>query len=215
MKCNPTAFHGIEGAVELQRWFEKTESVFGISKCVEGKKVTCNGCQISHAQGPCILTSQIVDVKVIKGAENSVSIILSRVCIEMGASMRSAKVEVSSNAVRGAFFLNDIQRWDVEKATRLTVYIDQSIVKDVKVIKELKKVFSNLTQVCNEMGASIEELQKLKCSSNAVRSAFFLNDIQRWDVEKATRLFIMIKQLHLKTSKKVSFLRMLKGFWSI
>ncbi|GKD61192.1 putative reverse transcriptase domain-containing protein [Tanacetum coccineum] len=26
MKCNPTVFHGIEGAVKLQRWFEKTES---------------------------------------------------------------------------------------------------------------------------------------------------------------------------------------------
>nr|GEU30431.1 putative reverse transcriptase domain-containing protein [Tanacetum cinerariifolium] len=30
MKCNPIAFHGTEGAVELRRWFEKTESVFGI-----------------------------------------------------------------------------------------------------------------------------------------------------------------------------------------
>ncbi|GJW06746.1 hypothetical protein Tco_1569169 [Tanacetum coccineum] len=39
MNCNPTIFHGIEGAIELQRWFEKTESVFGISECVEGKKV--------------------------------------------------------------------------------------------------------------------------------------------------------------------------------
>ncbi|GKE13131.1 putative reverse transcriptase domain-containing protein [Tanacetum coccineum] len=39
MKCNPTVFHGTEGAVELQRWFEKTESVFVISDCVEGKKV--------------------------------------------------------------------------------------------------------------------------------------------------------------------------------
>ncbi|GJW07280.1 hypothetical protein Tco_1569703 [Tanacetum coccineum] len=39
MKCNPIAFHGTEGAVELQRWFEKTESVFGISECAEGKKV--------------------------------------------------------------------------------------------------------------------------------------------------------------------------------
>ncbi|GJZ63663.1 putative reverse transcriptase domain-containing protein [Tanacetum coccineum] len=29
----------LEGAVELQRWFEKTESVFGISECAEGKKV--------------------------------------------------------------------------------------------------------------------------------------------------------------------------------
>nr|GFB77927.1 reverse transcriptase domain-containing protein [Tanacetum cinerariifolium] len=39
IKCNPTAFHGTKGAVELQRWFEKTKSVFRISECVEGKKV--------------------------------------------------------------------------------------------------------------------------------------------------------------------------------
>ncbi|GJT11314.1 putative reverse transcriptase domain-containing protein [Tanacetum coccineum] len=39
MKCNPTAFHGTKGAVELRRWFEKTESVFGISECAKGKKV--------------------------------------------------------------------------------------------------------------------------------------------------------------------------------
>nr|GEW05835.1 putative reverse transcriptase domain-containing protein [Tanacetum cinerariifolium] len=39
MKCNPTAFHSIEGAVELLRWFEKTRSVFGTSECAEGKKV--------------------------------------------------------------------------------------------------------------------------------------------------------------------------------
>ncbi|GJU28363.1 hypothetical protein Tco_1166984 [Tanacetum coccineum] len=38
MKCNPTVFHGTEGAVELQRWFEKIESVFVISDCVGGKK---------------------------------------------------------------------------------------------------------------------------------------------------------------------------------
>nr|GEX67944.1 hypothetical protein [Tanacetum cinerariifolium] len=38
MKCNPTDFHGTEGAVKLRRWFEKTESVFGISERVEGKK---------------------------------------------------------------------------------------------------------------------------------------------------------------------------------
>nr|GEY83174.1 hypothetical protein [Tanacetum cinerariifolium] len=39
MKCNPTAFCGTEGVVELLRWFEKTKSVFGISNYVEGKKV--------------------------------------------------------------------------------------------------------------------------------------------------------------------------------
>nr|GEW75373.1 putative reverse transcriptase domain-containing protein [Tanacetum cinerariifolium] len=39
MKYNHTAFHGIEGAVELLRWFEKSESIFGNSECAEGKKV--------------------------------------------------------------------------------------------------------------------------------------------------------------------------------
>ncbi|GJV15913.1 putative reverse transcriptase domain-containing protein [Tanacetum coccineum] len=39
MKCNPTVFHGIEGAIELQRWFEKTKNVFGIIECAEGTKV--------------------------------------------------------------------------------------------------------------------------------------------------------------------------------
>ncbi|GKC14945.1 putative reverse transcriptase domain-containing protein [Tanacetum coccineum] len=39
MKCNPIAFRGIEGAVELLRWFKKTESVFRISDCAEGQKV--------------------------------------------------------------------------------------------------------------------------------------------------------------------------------
>ncbi|GJV11714.1 hypothetical protein Tco_1353255 [Tanacetum coccineum] len=39
MKCNPTVYHGVEGAIKLRRWFEKTESVFEISECVEGKKV--------------------------------------------------------------------------------------------------------------------------------------------------------------------------------
>ncbi|GKG55157.1 hypothetical protein Tco_0563144, partial [Tanacetum coccineum] len=39
MKCNLITFHGAEGVVELLRWFKKTENVFGISECVEGKKV--------------------------------------------------------------------------------------------------------------------------------------------------------------------------------
>ncbi|GJR58756.1 putative reverse transcriptase domain-containing protein [Tanacetum coccineum] len=39
MKCNPVVFCGIEGAIELRRWFEKTESVFEISECTQGKKV--------------------------------------------------------------------------------------------------------------------------------------------------------------------------------
>nr|GEX55096.1 putative reverse transcriptase domain-containing protein [Tanacetum cinerariifolium] len=40
MKCNPTVFHSTERAVKLKIWFEKTGSIFRISECVEGKKVT-------------------------------------------------------------------------------------------------------------------------------------------------------------------------------
>ncbi|GJX48003.1 hypothetical protein Tco_0273193 [Tanacetum coccineum] len=36
---SPTQYHGNEGAVELCRWFKKTESVFGISECGERSKV--------------------------------------------------------------------------------------------------------------------------------------------------------------------------------
>nr|GEU92883.1 putative zinc finger, CCHC-type, retrotransposon Gag domain protein [Tanacetum cinerariifolium] len=39
MKCTPAVVRGVKGAVELRRWFEKTESVFEISECAEGKKV--------------------------------------------------------------------------------------------------------------------------------------------------------------------------------
>ncbi|GJR97296.1 hypothetical protein Tco_0269470 [Tanacetum coccineum] len=39
MKCNPDNFRGAEEAVKLRRWFEKTEMTFGISECVEDKKV--------------------------------------------------------------------------------------------------------------------------------------------------------------------------------
>ncbi|GKD82965.1 hypothetical protein Tco_1349804, partial [Tanacetum coccineum] len=42
MKCNHAAFHEVKGAVELRRWLEKTESVFEISECAQGKKVKCN-----------------------------------------------------------------------------------------------------------------------------------------------------------------------------
>ncbi|GJW03506.1 putative reverse transcriptase domain-containing protein [Tanacetum coccineum] len=38
-KCNPTTFHGNEGAIELCCWFEKTKSTFSINGCAERNKV--------------------------------------------------------------------------------------------------------------------------------------------------------------------------------
>ncbi|GJX65100.1 hypothetical protein Tco_0299443 [Tanacetum coccineum] len=51
MKCNPTVFHGTEGPVELRRWFEKTEMVFGISECAKGKSVKFTAATL---QGPAL-----------------------------------------------------------------------------------------------------------------------------------------------------------------
>ncbi|GJY54105.1 putative reverse transcriptase domain-containing protein [Tanacetum coccineum] len=51
MKCNPTVFLGTEGVVELRRWFEKTESVFGISECAKSKKVKFSAAIL---QGPAL-----------------------------------------------------------------------------------------------------------------------------------------------------------------
>ncbi|GKA83136.1 reverse transcriptase domain-containing protein [Tanacetum coccineum] len=40
ISCQPFYFNGTEGAVDLIRWFERTESVFSHSNCTEENKVT-------------------------------------------------------------------------------------------------------------------------------------------------------------------------------
>ncbi|GJU26799.1 hypothetical protein Tco_1165420 [Tanacetum coccineum] len=40
VSCQPFYFNGMEGAVGLIRWFERTESVFSRSNCAEENKVT-------------------------------------------------------------------------------------------------------------------------------------------------------------------------------
>ncbi|GKD37269.1 hypothetical protein Tco_1257476 [Tanacetum coccineum] len=40
MSYQPSYFNGTKGAVGLIRWFERTESVFSRSKCVEEDRVT-------------------------------------------------------------------------------------------------------------------------------------------------------------------------------
>nr|GFA41959.1 hypothetical protein [Tanacetum cinerariifolium] len=59
--CNPIVFRGPKGAIELRRWFEKTESVFGISECAEGKKVKFAAATL---QGPALTwwNSKIVTI---------------------------------------------------------------------------------------------------------------------------------------------------------
>ncbi|GJW47363.1 hypothetical protein Tco_0079009, partial [Tanacetum coccineum] len=40
ISCQPFYFNGTEGAIDLIRWFERTESIFSRSKCAEEDRVT-------------------------------------------------------------------------------------------------------------------------------------------------------------------------------
>ncbi|GJU38300.1 reverse transcriptase domain-containing protein [Tanacetum coccineum] len=49
MKCQPLNFKGTEGVVELIRWFEKMETVFHISNCLEKYQVKCATCTLLNS----------------------------------------------------------------------------------------------------------------------------------------------------------------------
>ncbi|GKG01052.1 hypothetical protein Tco_0305757 [Tanacetum coccineum] len=42
ISCQPFCFNGMEGAVGLIRWFERTESVFSRSRCAEEQVLSSN-----------------------------------------------------------------------------------------------------------------------------------------------------------------------------
>nr|GEY86551.1 reverse transcriptase domain-containing protein [Tanacetum cinerariifolium] len=67
MKCNPISFHGTEGDVKLQRWFEKTKSVFYISESAEGKK-TMN--QMPWTKMKQLMTAEFCPVEEIQRMEH-------------------------------------------------------------------------------------------------------------------------------------------------
>nr|GFB27662.1 hypothetical protein [Tanacetum cinerariifolium] len=67
MKCNPTIFHGIKGAIELRRWFKKIESIFGINECAEGKK-TVN--QMPWTEMKQLMTVEFCPIKEVQRMEH-------------------------------------------------------------------------------------------------------------------------------------------------
>ncbi|GJS54869.1 putative reverse transcriptase domain-containing protein [Tanacetum coccineum] len=62
MSCQPLNFKGLEGAVRLIRWFERTESVFSRSNCTED-------CKVKFATGT--LTEEALSVLFDSGADKS------------------------------------------------------------------------------------------------------------------------------------------------
>ncbi|GKF68662.1 hypothetical protein Tco_0198341, partial [Tanacetum coccineum] len=97
MKCNPTFFCGIEGAIELRRWFEKIESVFRISKCVEGKKtemkqlITAEFCPIEEIQR---LENELWNLKVkeVKFANLSKAVRMAHKLMEQKSQARNERI---------------------------------------------------------------------------------------------------------------------------
>nr|GFD21885.1 hypothetical protein [Tanacetum cinerariifolium] len=49
MKCQPLNFKGMEGFVRLIRWFEKMETVFHISNCLEKYQVKYATCTLLNS----------------------------------------------------------------------------------------------------------------------------------------------------------------------
>ncbi|GJU57097.1 hypothetical protein Tco_1234863 [Tanacetum coccineum] len=49
MKCQPLNFKGTEGVVGLIRWFEKMETIFHISKCLEKYQVKYATCTLLNS----------------------------------------------------------------------------------------------------------------------------------------------------------------------
>ncbi|GJU63383.1 reverse transcriptase domain-containing protein [Tanacetum coccineum] len=49
MKCQPLNFKGTKGVVELRRWFEKMETVFHISNCLEKYQVKYSTCTLLNS----------------------------------------------------------------------------------------------------------------------------------------------------------------------
>ncbi|GKF47439.1 hypothetical protein Tco_0137241, partial [Tanacetum coccineum] len=49
LKCQPLSFNGTEGVVRLTRWFEKMETVFHISNCLERYQVKYASCTLLNS----------------------------------------------------------------------------------------------------------------------------------------------------------------------
>ncbi|GJS22875.1 hypothetical protein Tco_0451507 [Tanacetum coccineum] len=71
---------------------------------------------------------------------------------------------------------------------QMIMYIDQSIAEDVKTIKDLKKVLSDLVVVNTERRAFTEELERLKYSANAVRPWLPLEEKNGYLVNNASSI---------------------------
>ncbi|GJZ74110.1 hypothetical protein Tco_0638256, partial [Tanacetum coccineum] len=64
MSCQPISFKGTEGAVGLIRWFERTESVFSRSNCIEDCKVKFStGTLIKEALSWCNYFAQPIGIE--------------------------------------------------------------------------------------------------------------------------------------------------------
>ncbi|GJZ90694.1 hypothetical protein Tco_0662621 [Tanacetum coccineum] len=135
-KCNPTFFCGIEGAIELRRWFEKIESVFRISKCVEGKKtemkqlITAEFCPIEEIQR---LENELWNLKVkeVKFANLSKAVRMAHKLMEQKSQARNERILEGKK-----------RKWEVNTSTMLLSSIcrEKLLFTRMRIRRELVEV---------------------------------------------------------------------------
>nr|GEU54267.1 reverse transcriptase domain-containing protein [Tanacetum cinerariifolium] len=94
MKCNPTVFHCVDGAVELQRWFEKTEMVLEISKCAEGKKVKFTAATL---QGPALTWWNKRVLSSRRSSKDGARVMESKENVKVNAYLRGLSENIKGN----------------------------------------------------------------------------------------------------------------------
>ncbi|GJY69816.1 putative reverse transcriptase domain-containing protein [Tanacetum coccineum] len=97
MKCNLATFRGVKGAIKLRRWFKKTESVFEISECAEGKKVKFTAATL---EGPALtwqktkVATMVVTIVALYSGGSMSFALMCREWPRAKRSVRSCKLEM-------------------------------------------------------------------------------------------------------------------------
>ncbi|GKD33353.1 putative ribonuclease H-like domain-containing protein, partial [Tanacetum coccineum] len=128
MKCNPAAFHRVEGVVKLRRWFKKTESVFVISECAEGKKVKFD---VATLEGPALTWF------------NELALICLRM-VELERVKVDAYIRGLSDNIKGE--VTSSKPTDLNKAVRMAHKLmeQKSQAKNERIMEGKKRKWENL-----------------------------------------------------------------------
>nr|GEY17039.1 putative reverse transcriptase domain-containing protein [Tanacetum cinerariifolium] len=148
ISCQPFYFNGMEGAVRLIRWFERTESVFSRSNCAKENKVTfATGTLADDAcRGPCTvkcntcnkvghLTRNRKNKGPTTGSNQQPVSIICHACGEKGHYNYQCS-KANNNAHGRTYLLRD-----KNSHRDPNVVIDEKGLEDIPIVREFMEVF--------------------------------------------------------------------------